>query len=155
MWIWPVVLCTNVDQCRVWVEWKCMEFVAAGRCTRKCLRLYQIRRNLTSGELGILLVVIQLGVPVDWKWSGSCTSQTCLRKRGKGQCDVCGAPLDDWADGGYVDVSFTCDECGFRSLKSWSCSEGRVWDLVTKSMLDYFREKRCQQGDTLGVWYQV
>ena len=42
-----------------------MEFVAAGRCTRKCLRLYQIRRNLTSGELGILLEVIQLGVPVD------------------------------------------------------------------------------------------
>ena len=65
--------------------------------------------------------------------------------------DVCGAPLDDWANGGYVDVSFTCDECGFRSLKSWSCSEGRVWDLVTKSMLDCFREKRCQQGDTLGV----
>ena len=39
-----------------------MEFVAAGWCTRKWLRLYQTMRNLTSGDLGILLVVIQLGV---------------------------------------------------------------------------------------------
>ena len=39
-----------------------MEFVAAGWCTRKWLRLYQTMRNLTSDDLGILLVVIQLGV---------------------------------------------------------------------------------------------
>ena len=39
-----------------------MEFVAAGSCARKWLRLYQTMRNLTSGDLGILLVVIQLGV---------------------------------------------------------------------------------------------
>ena len=36
---------------------------------------------------------------------------------------VCGAPLDDWVNGGYVDVLFTCDEYGFHSLGSWSCSE--------------------------------
>ena len=41
-----------------------MEFVAAGWCTRKWLRLYQIIRNLTSGDLGILLVVIRLGATV-------------------------------------------------------------------------------------------
>ena len=32
----------------------------------------------------------------------------------KGQCDlVCGASLDDWADGGYADVllMLTCGEC--------------------------------------------
>ena len=32
------------------------------RCTRKWLRLDQTRRNLTSGDLGIPIVVIQLGV---------------------------------------------------------------------------------------------
>ena len=27
----------------------------------------------------------------------------------KGQCDlVCAAPLDDWANGGYVNVLFLC-----------------------------------------------
>ena len=25
-------------------------------------------------------------------------------------------PLDDWANGGYVDVLLTCDECGFSFL---------------------------------------
>ena len=34
-----------------------MEFVAAGWCARKWLRLHQIIRNLTSGDLGIPLVV--------------------------------------------------------------------------------------------------
>ena len=24
-----------------------------------------------------------------------------------------GAPLDDWANGCYVDILFTCGECGF------------------------------------------
>ena len=41
-----------------------MEFVAAGWCTRKWLRLDQTIRNLTSGDLGISLVVI--GVLVLW-----------------------------------------------------------------------------------------
>ena len=39
-----------------------MEFMDAGWCTRKWLRLYQIIRNLTSGDMLILLVVIRLGV---------------------------------------------------------------------------------------------
>ena len=26
-------------------------------------------------------------------------------------------------DGGYVDVLFTCGECGFIPLESWSCSK--------------------------------
>ena len=48
--------------CGVWVECKCMEFVAAGCCTSKWLRFDQTRRNLTSGYLEILLVVSRLGV---------------------------------------------------------------------------------------------
>ena len=40
-----------------------MEFVAAGWCTRRWLRLYQIIRNLTSGDLGIPLVVMRPVVP--------------------------------------------------------------------------------------------
>ena len=36
---------------------------------------------------------------------------------------VCGAPLDNWANGGYVDVLFMCGECDFSSFGSWSCSE--------------------------------
>ena len=27
-----------------------------------------------------------------------------------------GAPSDDWANGGYVDILFTSGECGFGSL---------------------------------------
>ena len=45
-----------------WVDCKCIEFVAAGCCTRKWLRFNQTIRNLASGDLGILLVVSRLGV---------------------------------------------------------------------------------------------
>ena len=38
-----------------------MEMVAAGWCIRKWLRFDQTIRNLTSSDLGIPLVVIQLG----------------------------------------------------------------------------------------------
>ena len=38
---------------------------------------------------------------------------------------VSGALLDDWANGGYADVLFTCGECS--SFGSWSCSEEKVW----------------------------
>ena len=48
---------------------------------------------------------------------------------------LCGAPLDDWANGGYVDVLFTCGECGFYSLGSWSYFKEWVWNLETKFML--------------------
>ena len=40
------------------MERKCMGFMAEGWCTEKLLRLYQTIRNLTSGDNGILLVVI-------------------------------------------------------------------------------------------------
>ena len=41
---------------------KYMELVDAGRYTRKWLRFDQTIRNFTSGDLGIPLVVIHLGV---------------------------------------------------------------------------------------------
>ena len=41
---------------------KCMELVVAGWCTRKLLRFDQIIRNLTSGDCGISLLLIRLGV---------------------------------------------------------------------------------------------
>ena len=49
-------------ECWVWLGGKCMEFVAAGSCTKKWLRFYQTIRNLTSGDLRIPLLVIRLGV---------------------------------------------------------------------------------------------
>ena len=64
---------------------------------------------------------------------------------------VSGALLNDWANGGYVDVLFTCGECSFSSLESWFCSEERVWDWVTKDILNCFKEVRCQQVDALGI----
>ena len=36
--------------------------MATGWCTKKWLRLYEAIRNLTSGDMGIMLVVIRLGV---------------------------------------------------------------------------------------------
>ena len=35
---------------------------------------------------------------------------------------VRGASSYDLANGGYVDVLFTCGECGFTSLRTWSSS---------------------------------
>ena len=44
--------------------------------------------------------------------------------REKGQCDlVCEVDLDDWANLVYVHVLFTCGECSFNSLGSWSYSK--------------------------------
>ena len=66
----------------------------------------------------------------------------------RGQCG--GTPLDDWANGGYVDVLLTCGEFGFSSLGSWSYSKEWVRNLGTISMLYYFREVKYQQGGTPG-----
>ena len=41
-----------------------MKLVATDCCTRKCSRFDRTIRNLTSGDLRILLVVIQLGVTI-------------------------------------------------------------------------------------------
>ena len=57
-----------------------MELVAAGWCTRKWLRFDQTIepiRNLSSGDLGIPLVVIQLGV-TRLKKTRSCISSPRL-----------------------------------------------------------------------------
>ena len=49
-------------ECRVWVDCKCMEFLAADWCTKMLLMLDQTIRNLNSGNSGIPLVVIRLRV---------------------------------------------------------------------------------------------
>ena len=67
---------------------------------------------------------------------------------------MCGTPLDDWANGDYVDALFTSGECGFCSLESWSYSKEWV-NLGTKSMWHCSREIKCQQGDTPGIYYHV
>ena len=51
------------------------------------------------------------------------------------------APLDDWASGGSVDVFFTYGKYGFSSMV-----------LI---MLHYFREVKCQQSYTPGIWCEV
>ena len=55
---------SDLRRCKsgVWVQCKCLEFVAVGWCRRKWLRLYQTIGNLTSGDMGILLVLIRQGV---------------------------------------------------------------------------------------------
>ena len=67
----------------------------------------------------------------------------------KGQCDlVCGVLLDDWAMLVYVDVLFTCGECSFNSLGSWSYSKEWVSNLGTQSLLHCYRQVKCQLSDT-------
>ena len=96
------------------MEFGCIEFVAAGWGTGKWSKIYQTITNLTSGDMGISLLVIQLGV-TGLKKIRLLYLLGLFQGRGeKGQCDlVCGASLGDWANGGYVDVLFTCGECGF------------------------------------------
>ena len=55
------------------MECKYIELVEVDRCTRKWLRFDQTIRNLLSGDLGISLVAIQLGVTV-LKKTRSCIS---------------------------------------------------------------------------------
>ena len=77
-----------------------MELVDAGRFTKKWLRFDQTIRNLPSGDLGIPLVVIQLGVTGSKK-TRSCRLDLFVGMGEKGQCDlVFGGPLDDWANAG-------------------------------------------------------
>ena len=51
-----------------------------------------------------------------------------------------GAPLDHRANGGYVDVLFTCGESGFYSMGSWSYSKEWI-KLGTKSTWLCSRER--------------
>ena len=46
------------------------------------------------------------------------------------------------------DVSFTCGECSFNSLGSWSYSKEWVSNLGTQSLLHCYWEAKCQLGDT-------
>ena len=50
-----------------------MELASTGWCKRKWLKCNEIIRNLTSGGLGILLALIQLGV-TELKKARSCIS---------------------------------------------------------------------------------
>ena len=70
------------------VHCRCMELVAVGWCTRKWLRLHQTIRNLTSGDLGIMLVVIRLGVTRLKKTRVLCLSELFEGRGEKGQCDL-------------------------------------------------------------------
>ena len=57
--------------------------------------------------------------------------------RGEGAVclSACGVPSNDWTNGGYVDVLFTCGECGLGSMGSCSYSKEWVWNLQTKAVL--------------------
>ena len=59
-----------------------MELVGAGWSTRKWLRFDKTIRYLTSGDLGIPLAVIQLGV-VRLKTTKLCISYICLGEWGR------------------------------------------------------------------------
>ena len=65
-----------------------MKLVATGSCTRKWLKSSQTIRNLTSGDLGIPIVVIQLGVTALEK-ARSYISKDLFDGMGKkGHCDL-------------------------------------------------------------------
>ena len=56
----------------------------------------------------------------------------------KGQHDlVCAVLLDDWAMLVFVDVLFTCDECSFNYLGSWSYSKEWEWNLGTQTIYSF------------------
>ena len=76
------------SECGVWVDCKCMEFVAAGCCTKGWLRFDQTIRNFTSGDLGIPLVVSRRGV-TGLKKTRVVYLLDLLERRGEnGQCDL-------------------------------------------------------------------
>ena len=65
---------------------------------------------------------------------------------GRGVKGQCGAPLDDWDNGGYADFFFMCGECGFSSLESWSCSEERVTGFSDKKYVALFQGSEVPVG---------
>ena len=72
----------------VWVECKSMELMAASWCTRKWLRLYQTIRNITSGDMGIWIVVMRLGVTRLKNFRLVYLSDLLERRGENGQCDL-------------------------------------------------------------------
>ena len=100
-----------------------MDFVAAGWCRAKNLRLNQAIKNLICGDLEIPLGVIWLGV-ARLKKTGLVYLLDMFGGWGGGGVvwfSVCEAPPDDWADGGSDwanggnDVSFRYGDYGFSS----------------------------------------
>ena len=84
-------------------------FGAAGWCAANQLRLNQTIRNLTCGDLEILLLVIWV---TGLKKKNRFSFCTCLVERG-GEVvwfSVCEVLLDGWANGGSVHVFFTYGE---------------------------------------------
>ena len=76
-----------------------VELVAAGWCTTKWLRFDQTIRNFTSGDLGIQLVVILLGVTGLRKTRVMYLLDLFEGRGGKWQSDLLfGVLLDDWAN---------------------------------------------------------
>ena len=58
-------------------------------------------------------------------WAERRGKRYCLREERRVGSRMCGASSDYWTNGGYIDVLFTCGECGFGSLGSWFYS--REW----------------------------
>ena len=98
-------------------------------CTKKWLSFGQTIRNLDSGDLGILLVVSRLGVTGLKKTRVVYLLDLFEGREWEVWFSACGALSYDWANGGYVDVLFTCGECGFGSLGSWTYSKEWIWNL--------------------------
>ena len=79
----------------MWVDCKCIEFVTAGCCVRKWFRFDQTITNLTSGGLGIPLVLIRLRLP-------TCAySIRLFDGRKENVTSACGTSSDDWANSGH------------------------------------------------------
>ena len=70
------------------MECKFMELMAASWCTRKWSRLCQTIRNITSGDMGIWIVVTRLGVTRLKNFRLVYLSDLLERRGENGQCDL-------------------------------------------------------------------
>ena len=107
---------------RVWEDCKYKEFVTAGISRGKWLKFEQTIRNLSSGHLGIPLVVSRLRATGLKKTRTVYLLDLFKVWRENGQCNL-------------VAVLFIRSECGFGSLGSWSYSKEWVWNLGAKNVL--------------------
>ena len=126
------------------MDCNCMELLTVGWCTRKWLRLWWFENTTLGDSIGRNWIELN---------QGRVSPRPVWGKRGEGAVwfSVWAAPLDNWANGGHVDVFLTCVDHGFSPLESWFYSKELVWNFGTKGMLHCFRERRCQQGDTPGI----
>ena len=63
---------------------------------------------------------------------------------------ICGAPLDTWANDGFVEVLFMYGEYGFSS-KEVGPIIGNGFGFKGKIMLHCFSEVKCHQGNNRGT----